>query len=333
MTDLTEPPDEPEAAEIPALETAAAQDTGPADLLRGIRAAMDGFSPGQRAIATMILDDPNWAVQAPVEELATRAQVSAPTIVRFARAVGCEGLKDFKRKLAGALALGTPYLHRSVQPGDGASDIVRNVVGSTLSVLAGWQQQVDATAVERAAEAIHHARRTDCYGTGQTSNFLAEDLQARLFRLGLVTNAYSDAHLQLVAAASLTPQDVLFAISYVGRMPTLLEAVRLGKERGATVIALTRRQAPLAVLADIVLDTDVPSDAAMRVGTDAYVVQLLMIEMIMVIVGLKRGPETLGRLKDIHTVLQTRGVDSDDPSLLHWSWRQLLSDRGRNDRD
>jgi DNA-binding MurR/RpiR family transcriptional regulator len=200
-------------------------------------------------------------------------------------------------------------------------------------VLSGWQQHIDAAAVERAAEAIHHARRIDCHGTGQTSNFLAEDLQARLFRLGLLTNAYSDAHLQLVAAATLTDADVLFAISFVGRMPTLLEAVKLGKERGATVIALTRRNAPLAGLADIVLDTEVPSDATMRVGTDAYIVQLLMIEMIMVIVGMKRGPETLNRLKDIHTVLKTRGVDTDDPSLVHWSWRQLLTERGGPDAD
>jgi RpiR family transcriptional regulator, carbohydrate utilization regulator len=316
-------------AQAPAPETAATTDTGPADLLRSIRAAMDNFSPGQRAIATMILADPNWAVQAPIEELAARAEVSAPTIVRFARVVGCEGLKDFKRKLAGALALGTPYLHRSVQPGDGASDIIRNVVGSTMSVLAGWQQQIDAAAVERAAEAMHRARRVDCYGTGQTSGFLAEDLQARLFRLGLVTNAYSDAHLQLVAAASLTAGDVLFAISFVGRMPTLLEAVKLGKERGACVVALTRGKAPLAGLADIVLDIEVPQDATMRVGTDAYVVQLMTIEIIMVLVGLKRGPETLGRLKEIHSVLQTRGVDSDDPSLLHWGWRQHLTERDR----
>lgn len=302
-------------------DIAPGHETGPADLFRAIRASMDTFSSGQRSIAAVILGDPNWAVQANVGDLAARASVSAPTIVRFARALGCEGLKDFKRKLAGAVALGTPYLHRSVQPGDGTADIVQNVVGSTLSVLAAWRQQIDAGAVERAAEAIHRARRTDCYGTGQTSNFLAEDLQARLFRLGLVTNAYSDAHLQLVAAATLTADDVLFAISFVGRMPTLLEAVRLGKERGATVIALTRKQAPLAEFADIVLDTEVPRDAAMRVGTDAYIVQLLMIEVIMVIVGLKRGPETLDRLKEISRVLQTRGVDSDDSSLLHWGWR------------
>jgi DNA-binding MurR/RpiR family transcriptional regulator len=110
-------------------------------------------------------------------------------------------------------------------------------------------------------------------------------------------------------------------------MPTLLEAVKLGKERGACVIALTRGQAPLSRLADILLDTDVPQDVTMRVGTDAYVVQLMMIEIMMVIVGLKRGPATLERLREIHNVLQTRGVDSDNPSLLHWGWRQSLGDR------
>ena len=80
--------------------------------------------------------------------------------------------------------------------------------------------------MERAAEAIHRARRVDCYGTGATSNFLAQDMQARLFRLGIVTNAFSDAHFQLVGAATERRDDVLFAISFVGRMPALLEAVQ-----------------------------------------------------------------------------------------------------------
>ena len=65
------------------------------------------------------------------------------------------------------------------------------------------------------------------------------------------------------------------------------------------------------------LGIDVPSDATMRVGTDAYAVQLLMIEILMVIIGLKRGPAAITRLSEIHQVLQTHGVDSDDPSLRH----------------
>ncbi|MXQ10878.1 MurR/RpiR family transcriptional regulator [Microvirga makkahensis] len=299
------------------------------DILRSIHANIGAMSDGQRRIAAMILENPHWAMQANVEELAAKAGVSAPTIVRFARTVGCDGLRDLKLKLAGALAVGAPYLHRSVTPGDRTADVVRNVVGSVTSVLADWQHQIAPAEVERAAEAMHRARRVDCFGTGATSNFLAVDMQARLFRLGITANAFSDAHLQLVAGAMQSEEDVLFAISFVGRMPTLLEAVAVAKERGATVIALTQTNTPLAAMADLVLGVDVPNDATMRVGSDAYVVQLLMIEILMVIIGLKRGPATINRLGEIHDILLTHGVDSDDPSLLHWGWRQVLKDGGK----
>ncbi len=308
-------------------------DAGP-DILRTIQVQLDTLSAGQRRIAAMILQDPRGAMQANVEELAARAEVSAPTIVRFARAVGCDGLRDLKLKLAAALAVGAPYLHRSVSADDSAADVVRNVVGSVTSVLAEWQRQLAPADIERAAEAMHRARRVDCFGTGATSHFLAQDMQARLFRLGITTNAFSDAHLQLVAAATQTKADVLFAISFVGRMPALLEAAAVAKGHGATLIALTRTHTPLAAMADIVLSIDVPRDTTMRVGTDAYVVQLLMIEILMVIIGLKRGASTIARLSEIHQILETHGVDSDDPSLLHWGWRGVLrgSDAGENTR-
>lgn len=304
-----------------------ASESGP-DILRTIGTQIDTLSAGQQRIAAMILQDPRWAMQANVEDLAARAEVSAPTIVRFARVVGCDGLRDLKLKIAAALAVGAPYLHRSVSGTDSAADVVRNVVGSVTSVLLEWQRQLVPADIERAAEAMHRARRVDCFGTGATSHFLAQDMQARLFRLGITTNAFSDAHLQLVAAATQTKADVLFAISFVGRMPALLEAVTVAKQYGATVIALTRTHTPLAALADIVLGIDVPRDATMRVGTDAYVVQLLMIEILMVIIGLKRGASTITRLSEIHQILQTHGVDSDDPSLLHWGWRGVLHGDG-----
>jgi RpiR family transcriptional regulator, carbohydrate utilization regulator len=299
--------------------------SGAGDVLRSIRDAVPSLSASHRRIAAVILEDPSRAVQNNIEDLAKRAKVSAPTVVRFARAVDCDGLRDLKLKLAGALALGTPYLHRGVGAADTTGDVIRNVVGSITSVLAEWQRQIGPGEIERVADAFNRAGRIDCYGTGQTSHFLAQDMQARFFRLGLIANAYSDAHLQLVAAATLTEKDVLFAISFVGRMPTLIEAVRLGKERGAMVVALTRSHTPLARLSDIVLPVDVPSDATMRVGTDAYVVQLAMIEILMVSTGLKRGPEAMQRLAIIHHALQKHGIDSDEPSVLHWGWSEMLN--------
>jgi len=284
------------------------------DVLRTIRSEFFRLSEGQQRIAELILSQPDWALTTNVEDIAQAAQVSSPTIVRFCRSVGCEGLKDFKLKLAAALARGTPYLHRDVIDGDSGQDVLRNVVGSTTAVVAEWQRQIDPLRIERAATLINQARRVDCFGTGATSHFLAQDLQARLFRYDIVSTAYSDSHLQMVAAATLKPGDAVVAISFIGRMPALLEVVRLAKSRGAHIIAMTRAHTPLAEMADEVLATDVPSDVVMRVGTDAYIVQLLLIEVLIVLIGLQRGPVLRERLKTIHDALEQYGADIETRS-------------------
>lgn len=291
------------------------------DVLLTIRALMPGLSNAHQRIAEMVLADPNWAVQSNVEDLAARAGVAKPTIVRFARSVGCEGLKDFKLKLAGTLALGTPYLHRSVRPSDTPAEVINNVVGSTLAALAEWHRTLDPDLLAAAAKALDRARRVDCYGTGATSHFLAQDMQARLFRLGLTATSYTDAYLQLVAAATLTPEDVVIAISFVGRMPTLLETVAMAKSRGGTVIAITRANTPLARLADIVLAVDVPADATMPVGTDAYITQTMMIEMMTILLGRLRGPDCVKRLEQIHRILQAKDQETDESSVVYWGWK------------
>ena len=37
-----------------------------------------------------------------------------------------------------------------------------------------------------------------------------------------------------------------------------------------------------------------------------------------------RYPEAMQRLAVIHRALQTHGVDSDEPSVLHWGWSEML---------
>lgn len=292
------------------------------DILLVLRTILPDLSRSHQQIAEMILADPEWSVQSNVEELAARAGVAKPTIVRFARAVGCEGLKDFKLKLAGSLALGSSYLHRAVRASDTTDDVVNNVFGSAMSAMAGWRRLVQSDDLTEAARLIHGARRIDCYGTGATSNFLAQDLQARLFRMGLSATAFSDLYHQHVAAAALTTGDVVVAISFVGRLQSMIELVESAHASGARVIAITRRGTPLSRLADVVLPVDVPEDATMLVGTDAYMTQLMMIEILTILVGRLRGPDCVKRLETIHKLLKAKDEDVDKSSVVYWDWTQ-----------
>lgn len=290
------------------------------DILLTIRSLLPSLSKSHQLIAEMILADPSWAVQTNVEDLAARAGVAKPTIVRFARAVGCEGLKDFKLKLAGSLALGSSYLHRSVRPSDTTDEVVNNVIGSAMGAISEWRRLVDTAELMQAANLIHKARRIDCYGTGATSYFLAQDFQARLFRMGLTATAFTDLYHQHVAAAALAPGDVVVVISFVGRLPTLLELIESVRAQGAHVIAITRRDTPLARLADIVLPVDVPDDATMLVGTDAYITQLMTIEILAILIGRLRGTDCVKHLERIHKLLKAKDSEVDQSSVVYWGW-------------
>ena len=286
------------------------------DLLVAMRERAGSLSQAQQQVAAAMLDDPEFALRANVDALAHRANVSPPTITRFCRALGCSGLREFKLRLAHTLAVGKSTLHRAVRAGDNMQTVTHKVLQDAVSALSSLEQYVVPEDLERAATRIARARRVDCYGVGNVSMFMASDAQARFARLGLNSGAYFDAHLQLISAATMNKSDVVLAISYVGRMRSLLQAVEVAKEQGALVVAITQPHTPLAGMADVVLPVVVPVDRSMRVGTEAYLAQLTYLEILMVGVGLRRGPAAFRQLKRVRQVLKERGSDNETHPVM-----------------
>jgi DNA-binding MurR/RpiR family transcriptional regulator len=260
-----------------------------------------------------------------VDALAAQAQVSMPTIMRTARQMGFEGVREFKLALAKDLAPHA-HVHRSVTMQDSTSDIVQKILSSAAGSINALQQQLDPAVLEKSAKLLARAERIDCYSVGATSAFMANDLQGRLFRLGRHAHAVSDAHQQLISAATLGPLGVAVAISHVGRMPFMLEAVSFAKSQGSKVIAITQPDTPLAQMADVVIEVSVPPDAVMRVGTEAYIAHLLVIELLMVLVLKALGPDAARHLAKFKSVLQAHGQDVDQHPAVDWAWSSVEKD-------
>ncbi|MBS1227455.1 MAG: MurR/RpiR family transcriptional regulator [Proteobacteria bacterium] len=289
-------------------------------LLQQLREHYPNLPAAQQRVVDLIAQDPQGAVGATVEQLAQGAGVSMPTIVRTCRTFGFSNVREFMVALAQDIAIGGSYLHRSVSSEDSPAEIVGKIVRSATASMATLERQLDVAALQRAAEVIAAAERVDCYSAGATSTFIATDLQARLFRLGVHSNAYFDAHQQLISACTLGNKGVAVAVSHVGRMPTLLEATRFARSQGATVIALTQPNTPLAREADIVLGTSVPEDAVMRVGTEAYIAHLLAVEILTVLVGQRLGSRAAERLRKFRSVLEEHGIDSEAHVAMTMAW-------------
>ena len=294
-------------------------------LLQRLQTIADSLPRAQQQVIAVLLQNPENALSMSVDALAAQARVSTPTIMRTARQLGFEGVREFKLALAQDLARATP-VHRSVNLQDSTGDIVQKILGGAAASITGLQQQLQTGTLEKAAQLLARAQRIDCYSVGATSAFMASDLQGRLFRLGRNAHAFHDAHLQLISAATLGPGGVAVAISHVGRMPFVLEAIGFAKSQGAPVIAITQPDTPLAQLADVVIGVSVPPDAVMRVGTEAYIAHLLVIELLMVLVLKALGPKAARQLSQFRSVLQAHGQAIDQHPAVDWAWSSIEKD-------
>ena len=183
----------------------------------------------RREVLELIRHDPERVIDEGFEALAARSGCSVPTIMRTCRDLGFAGLREFRLALVQELAVGGSPLHRRVQLEDSTEQVLAKVTKSAAAAVNSVQAQLDPRALEAAATAIAQASRVDCYCVGATSGFMASDFQARLFRMGLSSNAYLDQHLQLVSAATLDGRGVAYGPVRLGAMIEVPAAALLAR--------------------------------------------------------------------------------------------------------
>ena len=293
-------------------------------MLDRIRASIPALPPAEQRVARLVLSDPRTFASLPVGELAERAHVSKPTVVRFCRSVGYDGLADFKLKLAGNVNEGVPFVHRSVDDDDKAGDIVVKVIDNAVAALLRYRNAAAGQSVERAiaalAEAGRGGHRIEFYGVGN-SGIVAQDAQHKFFRLGVSAAAVSDGHVQVMSATMLEPGDVAVIISNSGRSRDLLDVADIARRKGSTVIVITATGSPLALLAQgapnhVLLAADHPEDADRYSPMVSRLLHLMIVDILTTGVALRLGSAQLRpMLQEIKKNLRARRyVASSDSS-------------------
>jgi RpiR family transcriptional regulator, carbohydrate utilization regulator len=236
-------------------------------MLDRIKASLPSLAPAEQRVGKLCLADPRAFAKLPVSELADRAHVSKPTVVRFCRSVGYDGLSDFKLKLAGTVNEGVPFIHRSVDTDDKVSDVMVKVIDNTVAAFLKYRNDASTMAIDKAVTALVQAytdgKQIQFFGVGN-SGIVAQDAQHKFFRLGINTTAYSDGHMQVMSASILGPGDCVVVISNSGRTRDLMDACDIARKNGATTIVLTASGSPLASAGHIHLSADHPE------GFDKY---------------------------------------------------------------
>ena len=256
-------------------------------ILERIRKALAQFSPAEQKVADLVLSHPRAVMNDPISEIARRAEVSQPTVIRFCRSLGCQGLADFKLKLASGVTGNVPVSHSQVHVGDSSLDVGVKVLDNTISAMLEVRDSLNAEMLTGVIEALGHARKIDFYGFG-SCGLVAADAQQKFFRLGIPSAAFTDPQLQEIAASMLMPGDVAVVISNSGKLRHLAPAVEAAMASGATVIALAPANSQLARRVHLTLAVDHDEGSAAHIPMVSRILLLLLIDMLAVGVSIHR---------------------------------------------
>lgn len=265
-------------------------------MLDRIKACLPSLAPAEQRVGKLCLADPRAFAKLPVSELADRSHVSKPTVVRFCRSLGYDGLSDFKLKLAGTVNEGVPFIHRSVDADDKIGDVMVKVIDNTVAAFLKYRNDASTMAIEKAVVALVQAyqaeRQIQFFGVGN-SGIVAQDAKHKFFRLGVNTTAYSDGHMQVMSASVLKAGDCVVVVSNSGRTRDLMDACDIARKNGAITIVITASGSPLASAGHIHLSADHPE------GYDKYspmvsrLLHLMIIDILATAVALRIGSATL----------------------------------------
>lgn len=290
------------------------------NLLEVIARSLPDLRKSDRRVAETILDDPEAAVDMTLATLARTAGVSEPTVVRFAAAIGCEGFRGLRVKLARSLAFARTTSHSAIARTDALGDIIGKILDFNLTNIAWVRAHLDPAAIADAVSALAQAPRIEFFGLG-ASGIVALDAQQKFPLFGAPCSAQTDAHQMLMAAAMLQPGDVAVAISNTGTTAEVVRAARVARERGATTIAITGAHGPLLAECTIAIVAETVENTNLFTPTVSRLSAMIVTDILSTAVSLGRSRTEQDRVAAMKRLLTevrpgggTRsGPNDDDP--------------------
>lgn len=247
-----------------------------------LKEIMNDLKPSEMKVARYLINNTGDAMGIPIGELADRSGSSKAAVVRLCKTLGFNGYRDFAIEIAADIAS-----HRTreseytdIRPGDKLDTIIKNVCHNNKQSIEDTLLILDYNEVKKAVNAIHKAKRINFYGVG-ASGIVALDGSLKFMRIRKFSEAYTDPHLQVTAAANLLKGDVAIVISNSGETKDVIESMRVAKQSGATIIAITKfGKSTLGEEADIKLFLSSP-ETSMRSGAmGSRIAQLTIIDMV-----------------------------------------------------
>lgn len=276
----------------------------------------DTLTPEAQKAARYVLENPADVGVSTVREIAEAANVKPNTFVRMARQVGFDGYEDFRAPFREAIRKGTVTfpdrarwlqdIRKSGDLGGLYADMVEGAIRNLEDTFAG----LDAGQLKRAAEAIWGSRQVFTLGVG------VMNANARNFTY-LASTGMTDFHAipgsgstAIDDLAWADGRDVLIAMTCRPYRTEVIEAVRLAREQGLTVIGLSDSPASPIVRAaqhGFVVAADTPQ------FFPSSVAMIALLETLLSFVIAVASDEVVDRVETFHRRRHQLGIYEEAP--------------------
>lgn len=231
-----------------------------------------GFTKSEIKICHYINSHRESVMYLSITELAELIGVGEATVLRFCRKIGYKGYQDFKLAMAKEPALNSIENHEL--------SYIDKLYEMMIKSLENTKHLLDDLEIKHGCALIEQTNNVYVYGVG-SSGLSAREASSKFLRVGKHIEAITDSHFQAINSATLSQEDVVIAITITGSTIDLLDSVKIAKERGCKIIAITSYiKSPITKYADVVLLTSGKENPLEGGSLSAKMSQLFMIELL-----------------------------------------------------
>lgn len=210
-----------------------------------IRKNYKKLRPSEKKVANYLLKNFDDIEKLTITALAERADVSQPTIMRFANSLGIRGFRELKyllmqdelKKIVDEREP-SPLHGFHINEQDKLEDIPSNVIATTIKTMQETLSSISIEEYVNLINSITKAKSVFIFGV-ENSNSTVSDLVTKLLYLGINCITHNDYYLQSICASNLTKDDMAIGISYSGCSKDTVDVMKAASEAGATTVAIT----------------------------------------------------------------------------------------------
>ena len=263
------------------------------------------MSASDQKIAQVILKQPEQVVNYTISKLATEAEVSDASVTRFCHNLNLTGFHDLKIQLA---QNATESVSLQNMSRDDASANLELIEKNKVAEIKATLENVTEAKLDRVLRLLTESRIVQVSAEGDTYP-VAADAVYKFNQIGLLAiDSGGTIETAIAQTMNLNKKDCLLVISNSGEAAGIIKQIKVAKQKGMQVIAITNRaDSPIALLADVHLKTAVRQTVMQSQYYFSRVASMTMIEALYLLL-IARDAERVEHIKEHEAIISNQKI-------------------------